>query len=108
MIELDLINAQIAQLMAVQIDPANFHQNAFSLYQRISPDQQAMLDDLTTEAVAALAKQDMRAMLAVHLKVLDALVREGRGACAALGVAYPIAEEGDAKLRQLLQDAWPS
>ena len=108
MMELDLINAQIAQLMAVQIDTGNFYQNPFSLYRRVSPDQQAVLDQLTSEALAALANRDTRAMLMVHLKVLDALVREGHAACAALGVAYPITEGGDAALNRLLQDAWPS
>jgi hypothetical protein len=74
----------------------------------LNADQQATLNDLTSEALATLAKRDTRAMLAVHLKVLDALVREGRAACAALGVAYPITEEGDAKLRRFLRNAWPS
>jgi hypothetical protein len=46
-------------------------------------------------------------MLEAHLKVLDALVREGRAACASLGAAYPISEQGDARLRDLLQRAWP-
>lgn len=36
MMELDLINAQIAQLMAVQRDPANFYQNPFSLYRHLT------------------------------------------------------------------------
>jgi hypothetical protein len=94
--------------MAVQIDLANFCQNPFSLYRRLTPDQQATLNDLTTEALIALTKKDMRVMLAVYPKVLDALVREGRAACTALGLAYPITEEWDAKLHQLLIDAWPS
>jgi ribosomal 50S subunit-associated protein YjgA (DUF615 family) len=46
-------------------------------------------------------------MLEVHLKVLDALVAQGRAACAALGVAYPVTDDGDARLRRLLRDAWP-
>lgn len=107
MMELDLINAQIAQLMAVQINPANFYQNPFSLYRRLDAGQQAMLDDLSTAALAALARRDKKAMQAVHLTVFDALVREGRAACLALGVAYPITDDGDKGLRQLLQDSWP-
>jgi hypothetical protein len=107
MMELDLINAQIAQLMAVQIDPANFYQNPFSLYRRLRPEQQAVLDTLSQEALNGLARRDAAAMLQVHLKVLDALVREGRAACDSLGVVYPITGEGDARLRGLLQRAWP-
>jgi predicted nucleotidyltransferase len=108
MMELDLINGQLAQLMAVQTDPANVYQNPFSLYRRLDGVQQTTLDGLTTDALAALTNRDLSAMLAIHLKVFDALVHEGRKACAALGVAYPVAREGDAKLRRLLQDAWPS
>lgn len=108
MVELDLINAQIAQLMAVQIDPANFYQNPFSLYRRLEAGQQATLDELSAAALAALAQRDQEAMLAVHLTVFDALVREGRAACLALGVAYPISDDGDDGLRQLLRDAWPT
>ena len=108
MMELDLINAQVAQLMAVQNDPANFYQNPFSLYRRLSPAQQVILDALTREALAGLAARDMATMLAVHLKVLDALVAEGRAACAAIGVPYPITDEGDAALRALLQAGWPA
>lgn len=107
MLELDLINAQVAQLMAVQRDPALFYQNPFSLYRQVRPDQQAVLDQLSTRAIAALSSRDLGEMLTVHLAVLDALVTEGRAACAALGVDYPITETGDARLRRLLQAAWP-
>jgi predicted nucleotidyltransferase len=107
MMELDLINAQIAQLMAVQLDPANFYQNPFSLYRRLKPPQQALLDSLTDEALAGLAKRDTAALLAVHLKVLDSLMNEGRAACAALGVPYPISPEGDESLKALLAAGWP-
>ena len=61
MMELDLINAQVAQLMAVQIDPANFYQNPYSLYRRLRPDQQAILDALSDEALAGLARRDAAA-----------------------------------------------
>lgn len=107
MIELDLINAQVAQLMALQLDPANFYQNPFSLARRVTEPNRATLDALTAEVLAGLATQDKAALLTAHLKVLDALVAEGRAACAALGVAYPITEDGDARLRDFLTRAWP-
>lgn len=107
MMELDLINAQVAQLLAVRADPALMFQNAFSLYRRLGEADRAVLDALTADAVAAIAGRDPAAALAAHLKVLDALVREGRAACAALGVDYPISEAGDAALRRLLQEGWP-
>lgn len=107
MMELQLINAQVAQLMAVQTDPALFYHNPFSLPGRLREEQRAFLDQLTAEVLAGVSLRDHGALLTVHLKVLDTLVREGRAACASLGVEYPILEKGDAKLRRFLQDAWP-
>ena len=108
MIELDLINAQVAQLMALQLDPANFYQNPFSLARRVTDANRATLDTLTGEVLAGLVARDSSALLATHLKILDALVAEGRAACTALGVAYPITEAGDARLRDFLTRAWPT
>jgi uncharacterized protein YjhX (UPF0386 family) len=107
MMELDLINAQLAQLMAVQIDPANLYQNPFSLYRRLTDTQRGVLDELTSEALAGLAMRDAAALLQVHMKVLDGLIKEGRAACSALGVPYPITAEGDESLKALLQAGWP-
>ena len=107
MMELDLINAQVAQLMAVQLDPANFYQNPFSLYRRLTVAQQALLDHLTDEALAGVAKRDAAALLVVHLKVVDSLIKEGRGACSSLGVPYPIGADGDETLKDLLVAGWP-
>ncbi|WP_340647050.1 nucleotidyltransferase domain-containing protein [Phenylobacterium sp.] len=108
MIELDLVNAQLAQLMALQLDPGNFHQNPFSLSRRLTEAHRATLDSLTGEVLAGVAARDARALLTTHLKILDALVVEGRAACAALDVDYPITEAGDAKLRAFLERAWPA
>jgi len=93
--------------MAVQLDPAHFYQNPFSIYRRLTPAQQGRLDALTSEALAGLAARDAAALLIVHLKVLDALIAEGRAACESLGVPYPITTEGDAGLRALLAAGWP-
>ena len=107
MMELDLINAQLAQLMAVRRDPANFYRNAFSLPPALSVAERDELVGLTDAALCALQARDSTALKAVHLRVLDALVREGRAACAALGVAYPISEVGEREIRRLLDEAWP-
>jgi len=107
MMELDLINAQVAQLMAVQIDPALFYQNTFSLSRRLRPDQRAELDALTDSILEGVARRDRAALLQTHLQVLDALVREGRAACQSLGIVYPVTDEGDVGLRELLEAAWP-
>jgi hypothetical protein len=107
MMELDLINAQLAQLMAVAADPANFFQNPFSLSRRLGDAERSQLDALTSEVLDGVARRDRAALLATHLRILDGLVREGRAACTALGVDYPISEAGDADLKQLLEEAWP-
>lgn len=106
MTELDLVNHQIAQLMAVQRDPANFYMNAFSLFRLLDRGQQAELDRLTRRALAAVMAQDAAALKPVHLDIYDALVREGRAACASLGTAYPIGEQEEADLRALLERNW--
>ena len=107
MMELDLINAQLAQLMAVRRDPGNFYRNSYSLASALSADERAELADLTRRALAALTAEDAAALKDVHLGVLDALVREGRAACAALGVDYPIDDEGEREIRLLIETAWP-
>ena len=69
--------------------------------------EQGELADLTAAALAALQAHDAAALKAVHLRVQDALIREGRAACAALGVDYPIADSGEREIRRLLDEAWP-
>jgi predicted nucleotidyltransferase len=107
MMELDLINAQLAQLMAVRHDPANFYKNVFSAPMLLTPREREQLAELTADALAALAARDAAALKLVHLRVLDALVAEGRSACAALGVDYPVSDEGEREVRALLQRSWP-
>jgi hypothetical protein len=107
MMELDLINAQLAQLLALQRDPGHYYTNPFSLPRLLSPHQQAVLDDLTAEALTALHQRDLVALQAVHLRVYDGLVREGRAAAEALGIPYPITAAADAELRDLLVAEWP-
>jgi hypothetical protein len=108
MMELDLINAQLAQLMAVQHDPANFYKNAFSLAPLLTDAERELLVELTADALAALAARDAAALKRVHLRLLDALVAEGRAACHALGVDYPISDAGEAEVRALIERSWPA
>lgn len=107
MMELDLINAQLAQLMAVRRDPANFYKNAFSVQLLLSPQEQTQLAELTADALAALGERDAGALKRVHLRVFDALVAEGKAVCAALGVDYPIADQAEQQIRALLERSWP-
>jgi len=108
MMELDLINAQLAQLMAVGRDPANFHRNAFSLAPLLADKQRELLAQLTADALGALAAKDVAALKSVHLRILDALVAEGKAACLALGVDYPISDESEAEVRALIDRSWPA
>jgi hypothetical protein len=107
MMELDLINGQIAQLMAVRHDPANFYRNVFSVQLLLTSEERERLAQLTADALAALAARDAAALKLVHLRVLDALVAEGRRACEALGVDYPIGEPAEREVRDLLKRTWP-
>ena len=107
MMELDLINAQVAQLMAVRHDPANFYRNAFSLQMLLTAEERDKLAVLTADALSAIMARDATALKRAHLRVLDALVAEGRAACAALGVDYPIADDAERQVRTLLERSWP-
>ena len=94
MMEIDLINAQIAQLMAVQIDPGNFYKNAvFALSAARRPTQQAEIDRLTHRALFAVtsprrdgAEGDPSGSLRCPR------FARARAACAALGAPYPLKE----------------
>jgi hypothetical protein len=105
--QLDLINRQLAQLMAVRHDPANYYKNPNSTSLLLTEAERARLDALTAEALAALAARDVAALKAVQLRIGDALVAEGRAACAALGVDYPIGEADETAVRELMERAWP-
>jgi hypothetical protein len=108
MMELDLINAQLAQLMAVRHDPANFYKNAFSLTPLLTVEERELLDQLTADALRALSARDATALKPVHLRILDALVAEGKAACLALGVDYPVSDDSEAEVRALLDRSWPA
>ena len=107
-IELDLINAQLAQLMAVRRDPANFYKNPNALAPLLSDAERAQLDELTAAALDALAARDAAALKDVQLRIHDALVEAGRGACATLGVAYPIDAASERAVRELIEANWPT
>jgi len=104
---LDLINRELALLMAVQASAQHIHTNPFSLSRQVSPAEAAELDALTAEALSALAAHDDGAMRRLHLRVFDALVREGRAACAAYAIPYPMDADADAALRDILATSWP-
>jgi hypothetical protein len=106
-IELHLVNEQLAQLLAVAHDPANFYKNPNALTQLLTDAERAQLDDLTDAALAALTARDAAALKGVQLRIHDALVEAGRAACATLGVAYPIDTASEAAVRELIETNWP-
>lgn len=108
MIELDLVNAQLAQLMAVRIDASLFQRHPFTLPRRLRQDDRAKLAELSARAMDAIHDRDRERLLVVHLSIYDALVQEGRMACASLGVDYPVDEASDAAIRALMVANWPS
>jgi hypothetical protein len=108
MMELDLINGQLAQLMAVRHDAASYYRNPFSLAPLLTAAERGLLAQLTADALVALGAKDAAALKPVHLRILDALVAEGQAACSALGVDYPISDESEAEVRALIERSWPS
>jgi len=108
MCELELIDDNLAMLLAVQHDPALLFHNRLSYPRLLRPEQRSLLDMLTSDLLAALGRRDLAALQEVHLRINDAIVREGRAAYAALGKPYPGSEEGDAAIRAFYEQEWPS
>jgi predicted nucleotidyltransferase len=106
--QLDLINRQIAQLLAVSHGAGNFYKNPNALAQLLTDDERAELADLTDAALKALAARDVAALKGVQLRIHDALVEAGRAACATLGVDYPIDAVSERAVRDLIEASWPA
>jgi predicted nucleotidyltransferase len=107
MVELELINDNLAMLMAAQVDLQLLYKNRLSMPRLLPAERREQLEELTQAFTAAFTQRDLPALLAVHLRVNDAIVRESRAAYAAFGVPYPVSEEADAKLRAFYQREWP-
>ncbi|HEY7294190.1 MAG TPA: hypothetical protein VH916_04070, partial [Dehalococcoidia bacterium] len=88
-------------------NPALLFHNRFSYPRLLPPEQRTELDQLTQGILQATVRRDLAAMRDVHLRINAAIVREGRGACAALGVPYPGSEAGDAAIRAFYERDWP-
>src|SRR5579859_265433 len=98
MVELEVINDNLALLMAVQTDPALLFHNRLSYPRLLRPEQRDKLDRLTQALLAAVVRRDLGAIRDVHLRINAAIVREGRAAYAALDLTYPGSEAGDAAI----------
>jgi predicted nucleotidyltransferase len=105
--ELELVNDQLALLMAAQVDPALLFKNKFSLPRLLPPAQRDQIEALGTEIIRTHADRDLRAMRDVHLRITDAIFREGRAACTALDIPYPLTDAAEAAMTRLYVEAWP-
>lgn len=103
--ELMLIHNVIVPLMLVQHDARAFHRNAMTRERLLTEEQRAEVDAITQEVLGALAARSPQASQAAHLRIADAIGREGRAACAAYGLEYP--EAADAEARRLFEREWP-
>jgi predicted nucleotidyltransferase len=107
MCELEVINDNLASFMAARVDPGLLFKNRFTFTRLLPPEERAVLDTLTADLLAALAARDLSAVRAVHLRIDEAIVREGRAAYAALGLPYPGTEAGDAGILAFHAHEWP-
>jgi len=89
------------------VDPRLLFKNRFTVARLLRPEQQAELEALTRDLLAALDRRDLAALRAIHVRVNDAIVREGRAAYAALGLRYPGTEKGNAAIRAFYEREWP-
>jgi hypothetical protein len=93
--------------MAAQVDPALLFKNKFSLPRLLPAAKRQQIEALGAEVLRAHAARDLPAMRDLHLRIIEALFREGRAACAALEIPYPLTDAAVAAMRRLYTEAWP-
>lgn len=106
-VELELINDHLMFLMAVQVNPRLLFKNRLTVPRLLRPDQQETLARLSEQTAFACLRRDMLTMREAHLAIQEATVREGRAACAALGIPFPLSESGDEAIRDFYLREWP-
>jgi hypothetical protein len=107
MVELELVNDHLMVLMAVQVEPRLLFKNRLTVPRLLRPDQQDELTRLSERVASACLRHDLAAMRDAHLDIQEAMVREGRAACAALGIPFPLTATGDAAIRDFYVREWP-
>lgn len=107
MMELELINDMLVTMMAARVDARLLFKNRFTVSRLLPPEQQAVLHALTLEVVEAVAARDPAAMRRAHLRITERLLREGRAACAALDIEFPIDDPGVEAIREFYEREWP-
>jgi hypothetical protein len=103
--ELTLIHNVVVPLMLVQHDARAFHRNAMTRERLLTDEERREVDALAHEVLTALAARSPEASLQAHLRIVDAMGRAGRAACAAFGLEFPEAAEREA--RALYEREWP-
>jgi hypothetical protein len=103
--ELTLIHSVIVPLMLVQHDARAFHRNPMTRERLLSDEQRAEVDSLAREVLTALGARSPEASLRAHLRIVDAMGRVGRAACAAFDLEFPEAAEREA--RRFYEREWP-
>lgn len=105
---LRLINENLAALMAVQVYPRLLFKNPLTMTRLLRPEQQAELEELSLAVIEGVARRDADALRDAHLRTFAAFLREGKAALAAVGLPYLGSDEGDAGLRAMYEQQWPS
>jgi predicted nucleotidyltransferase len=94
--ELSLLHGTVLPLILVQRDPRAFHRNPMTRERLLSEPERRELDELAGDVLRALADRSLPAAYRAHLRIVEALSRAGRAACAQFGLAYPEAAEREA------------
>lgn len=108
MTELELVNDFIVALLIAQLEPRHLFKNRFSIPRHLPQEQRRFIEELGAEVTTACAARDLAALQRVHLRILDAIYREGRLACAAIAIPYPISADAETAIRRLYLEHWPA
>jgi predicted nucleotidyltransferase len=107
MTELLLVNDFLVAFMIAQVDPAHLFKNRFSIPRHLPEAKRREVETLGAAVAVAVAARDLPAMRDVHLRIVDAVLREGRAAYASLGLSYPMTGEQEQAIRRIYLDNWP-
>jgi hypothetical protein len=108
MTELMLVNDFLVAFMAAQIDARYLFKNRFSAPRLLAADQRDLVESLGDAIVRAAAARDRIALRDTHLRIVEALIREGRAAYTALGGECPLTDAAERALHEFYVRDWPA
>jgi hypothetical protein len=94
--------------MIAQVDPRHLFKNRFSIPRLLPEPKRREVEALGEAIIAAVAAGDLTAMRDIHLRIVDAVLREGRAAYKVLDLPYPMNDDQEQAIRGFYMRDWPA